>query len=292
MMRVPCIENDYLLPEEPFAVIIGAQPSRGARSPSLWNAVYAALDQPCRMWPFDVTVENLPALMDWLSDQAQFVGGAVAVPHKQAIARWLGEARLHDSARGIEAVNALSRRPDGTLLGANTDGLAAAQVLQEAGLGEKDEVLLFGFGGAAKAVANTIRPLVASLRVVTRAHADPQALDVARRIGIELLVPTEARNALAGATVLINGTLLGSAPGHLEESPLPPDFVALARQLRMAFDVVYQPTETRFLASMPAGVIRLGGGRMNFLQAVHGFRMAHPGTPVDFIYKTMQKVFA
>jgi shikimate dehydrogenase len=223
------------------------------------------------------------------ANDPDFVGGALAVPHKQAIAQWLGNPRLDASAQGILAVNALMRDTTGQLRGANTDGLAAAQVLLEGGLGAEDFVLVFGFGGAAKAVINAIRHQVARVQVVTRSHAELETQTLARWMSIELMAPEAVESVLTEATVIINGTSLGSLPDYVAATPLPPNFADVARHIRIAFDVVYQPAETRFLASMPAGVIRLGGGRMNFLQAVQAFQQVHPEVPADFIKQTMQQ---
>lgn len=292
MTAVPFIDNDCVIPDGPFAAIIGANPSRGARSPILWNSVYSTLGWGCRMWPFDVNAGSLSALLTWLAENPNFIGGAIAVPHKQAIADWLGHTQLHASAQGIRAVNALARGPNGDLLGANTDGLAAARVLREIGMSEDDKVLVFGFGATAKAVVNAIRHHVSQVTVVSRSHDNAEAQALARWMSIDLLSPDRAFEASALATVVVNGTLLGSTPQHEHLSPLPSDFTKTARHLKIAFDVVYQPAVTSFLNNMPRGVVRLGGSRMNFLQAVEGFHRAHPEVSTDLIFNSMQKVIA
>ena len=91
-----------------------------------------------------------------------------------------------------------------------------------------------------------------------------------------------ARWREARAALLARRGPVGVALGNTD----PVEALARARTL---FSVVYQPAETRFLASMPAGVIRLGGGRMNFLQAVQAFQQVHPEVPADFIKQTMQQ---
>lgn len=42
-----------------YSAIIGGNPSRGARSPILWNATYQALEVPQLMLPLDVPSTNL-----------------------------------------------------------------------------------------------------------------------------------------------------------------------------------------------------------------------------------------
>ncbi|MBT0963461.1 shikimate dehydrogenase family protein [Denitromonas iodatirespirans] len=284
---IPFIDNPLALPAGEFAAIIGAHPSQGARSPRLWNAVYRTLGRDCRMLPFDVTGDRLADLLAWLDAHPAFVGGAVAVPHKQAVAHWLGTDRLDPSAQGIVSVNALSRDARGRLHGANTDGLAAAQVLNDAGLSRADTVLVFGFGGAAKAVVNALRPRVARIVVATRACEDEAAVALARWMGVALVAPAACGTALAQATVLVNGTVLGSAPDHLGASPLPPDFAQHAGRVKLAFDVVYQPADTAFLNAMPTGVVCCGGARMNLLQAVRGFQLAHPDVAAAVVDRAM-----
>lgn len=286
---IPFINNLLAIPDGKFSAIIGAQPSKGARSPLLWNAVYQALEDDCRMLPLDVSSERLPQLLEWLNNHRAFVGGAVAVPHKQAVAHWLKKERLEASAQGIFAVNSLSRNANGQLHGANTDGLAAAQALKEAGLSSTDTVLVFGFGGAAKAVINTIRSNVAQVMVVTRSFDDSGTMALANWMGIELVAPSQCQAALQQATVVMNGTVLGSAPDHVGASPLPQNFEARISPLKLAFDVVYQPEDTTFLKAMPAGVTRCGGTRMNLLQAVHGFHLAHGKVSIEQIEPIMEQ---
>jgi shikimate dehydrogenase len=84
--------NPLTYPEgKPFAAILGANPSRGARSPLLWNAAFQAHGVDAEMLPLDVSAEGLIPLLDVLDATPTFIGGAIAVPHKEAVARWLGE---------------------------------------------------------------------------------------------------------------------------------------------------------------------------------------------------------
>ena len=76
-------DNPLAYPEgKPFAAILGANPSRGARSPALWNAAFRAHGVEAEMLPIDVPAERLDALLDVLDATPSFIGGAIAVPHK------------------------------------------------------------------------------------------------------------------------------------------------------------------------------------------------------------------
>lgn len=284
---IPFIDNQIELPQTQFTAIIGASPSKGARSPLLWNAVYQEQGINCEMLPLDVSASQLPSLLSWLDSNANFLGGAVAVPYKEAVAQWLKTERLDSSAQGILAVNALSRSDSGQLIGANTDGLAAAKLLNELGLCRTDRVLMFGFGGAAKAVAKSILPNVASLTVATRSFDTPMSMSLARQLGITLINPLDCDETLKQVTVLINGTVLGSAPDHVNATPLPANATKLAQRVKLAFDVVYQPENTAFLQSMPAGITRNNGSQMNLLQAVYGFHLAHKTLSLELIAPIM-----
>ena len=107
-----------------YAAIIGETPSKGARSPLLWNAAFKAHDLDQSMIPFDVNQKNIFQLLNELNDDKNFVGGAVAVPYKETVAQWLGGA-ITPEAKKIGAVNCLFRGNDGQLMGTNTDGEAA-----------------------------------------------------------------------------------------------------------------------------------------------------------------------
>ena len=80
------IENEIKEPKLDFySVIIGTNPSKGARSPKLWNKVYEFEKKKIQMLPLDVTEENLEKLFNYLKQDRQCLGGAVAVPYKEKI---------------------------------------------------------------------------------------------------------------------------------------------------------------------------------------------------------------
>ena len=74
-----------------YAAIIGETPSKGARSPLLWNAAFKAHDLDQSMVPLDVSQKNIIRLLDELNSDKNYIGGAVAVPYKETVAQWLGE---------------------------------------------------------------------------------------------------------------------------------------------------------------------------------------------------------
>ena len=136
-----------------YSAIIGEKPSKGARSPILWNKAYDLYKCDIKMHPFDVANENdLENLMSFLVKDKNFIGGAVAVPYKTKIAKILKKNLTNETAK-IKAVNCLFRDDNGNLFGTNTDGEASIISLSKNGFSfDKKKILILGNGGVAKAV--------------------------------------------------------------------------------------------------------------------------------------------
>ena len=49
-----------------FALIIGLSPSKGARSPKLWNKAYKFFNRNSKMYPADMNNNNLSKLCKYL----------------------------------------------------------------------------------------------------------------------------------------------------------------------------------------------------------------------------------
>ena len=152
--------NDVPPVDGATAVIIGLTPSRGARSPLLWDAAFAHLGLPGRMVPVDCDARSLPDLMVALAKDADVIGGAVTMPHKATIIPFL--AGLSPVAGAAGAVNCLARGSDGAVeghgfVGENTDGIAGLRALErELGSIDGARVLLLGAGGAGSAIAAAV----------------------------------------------------------------------------------------------------------------------------------------
>ena len=68
-----------------YALIIGSNPSKGARSPKLWNKAYKKFKQKTKMYPADLSKKNLNKLCNFLKDDQFFLGSSVTVPFKEEI---------------------------------------------------------------------------------------------------------------------------------------------------------------------------------------------------------------
>lgn len=269
------IDNPLSYPEGTrFAAILGASPSKGARSPLLWNAAFTAQGIDARMLPMDIPVERLPQLLVALEANPDFIGGAIAMPHKESIARWLND-RVTPEAHAIGAVNCLYRETTGRLMGTNTDGEGAV-VSYETLVGSLSgkSVLLLGPGGAGKAVAafmvRAVKPQ-GRVTICSRAPMDHKRLGAAAWIAwdnIDILLPT--------IDVLVNCTSVGAA-AQIGRSPLSPESLSKLPAHAVVFDIIYQPSPTVLLSlARERGLQTLDGMAMNLEQAVLAYGHAVP----------------
>lgn len=284
------LENEIIYPAgTPYAGIIGAAPSKGARSPALWNAVYDEIGSEVSMLPFDVSNDKLPPLLEKLESDSYFIGGAVTIPYKEKVADWLGVRRLNDAAKYIGAVNCLYRDEDGRICGTNTDGEAALKSIENNfSLDCEKKVIQIGAGGAGKAVAaylkNTGYKVKVFVRDVKKIEGFCSSLDL-EYYSLDML-PSH----LATAALLINTTPIGfSGIGAADETPLNCDLLKLLPKKAGVFDIIYDPSPTKLLQfSMLEGLATLDGKEMNLEQAVLGFKYASPKVPIEKIREAMK----
>lgn len=259
-----------------FAAIIGANPSKGARSPILWNAAFKAHGVDAEMLAIDVPGERLIQLLTTVDVDKNFIGGAIAMPHKESVARWLGD-RLTPEARLIGAVNCLFRGPDGRLMGTNTDGEGALVSFERRFGSLLDKtVFLMGPGGAGKAVAAfSQRALGAKGRLMITGRSEV-GKQYTERLGCDWVAWRNLAAAVPLADVLINCTSVGSGK-NAGETPIPSELLALLPDHAAVFDIIYQPTPSMLLTlAAERGLPVLDGTGMNLEQAVLAFGYAAP----------------
>ena len=222
------------------AVLLG-HPVHHSRSPELFAALAAAGGPVIDFGLLDVAPDRLDAALDALR-AGRWNHAGVTIPYKQAVAERCD--LLHPSAQAAGAVNAIVRREDGRLMGANTDGagfvralLASFPRLELAGT----TAVLLGAGGAARGVGAALREQGARIEVVSRVP------EQRAHIGAdELLSWTDPDlvDRVRAAQLVIQATPLGMSPDTDSCVPLPKG--ALHPGQRVA-DLVYTPWETRFL---------------------------------------------
>ncbi len=284
-------DNSLVYPEErQFAAILGANPSKGARSPVLWNAAFRAHEIAAEMLPLDVAGERLEQLLQVLNDNPLFIGGAIAVPHKEAVARWLGDW-VSPEARDIGAVNCLYRHESGHLAGTNTDGEGALRSLEsQAGTVKGKRALLLGLGGAGKAVAAFFARAVGSSGRMTVASRSTSGQAFASQVAANWCPWVDLSQLLPNTDLLINCTSVGMG-AQVGVTPITPQQVNLLPENAQVFDIIYQPSPSRLLELAAArGLAVFDGGIMNLEQAVLAYGHAAPAPKgVDVTRSVMEQ---
>jgi 3-dehydroquinate dehydratase/shikimate dehydrogenase len=195
-------------------------------------------------------------------------GLSVTIPHKTAIIDLIDE--IDETARGAGAVNTLVIEGD-RVKGYNTDVEGAIAPLLSAGSLEGEHIAVIGAGGAARAVLYGLVSHGARVSLFARDVKKARAIaDSLEGLRIERIDSIDNISSSA-ASVLINTTPVGMR-GHSEgESPVPYEAF---EDISLAYDLVYNPLETRFLKeAQGAGCKTISGIEMLVAQAALQFEL-------------------
>ncbi|EEE41066.1 shikimate dehydrogenase family protein [Prochlorococcus marinus] len=257
-----------------YSAIIGLNPSKGARSPILWNKAYKHLKINAEMICIDIEDEEiLFEKLNQLNQDKSFQGGAIAFPYKESVFKWLN-GNVEDEVKSVGSVNNLYRDSNNQLKGSNTDGIAAKLSFNRKFNNEKlRKVLFLGYGGAGKAVCAYLGSEFLNqnsnnkLYLATRDIKDSEKV---KHLGIEW-IDWNAFNKLNVVTTIINCTSLGNQLNK-NSSPINIDFLK-NNPVKECFDIIYDPLETIFLREANKNKIStLNGLNMNLLQAAVAFK--------------------
>ncbi len=281
------------------------------------NAAFAALGLDWAYVPLPVPPERVGDAVRGLAALG-FAGANVTVPHKQAVIPFLDE--LTPVARAVSAVNTIIVRPDGSLLGDNTDGAgfmadlrahgvsAGAEAQGSGGAAERNEILLhhrvtvspchrvlvLGAGGAARAVVYALVEAGASVAVTNRTleHADELCQTIvaalpraAGRLSAHAF-PEALAELATGADLIVNATSLGLHAGD----PLPWDAAIPFRPGQVVYDLIYnRPTELLALARSQ-GATAMDGLGMLVYQGARAFKLwTAVEPPVDVMLEAIRE---
>ena len=176
-------------------------------------------------YSYDLFEKTPEELEDFLR-HGDFTGLNVTIPYKKDVIPFCDE--LSDRAQKIGAVNTIVRRPDGTLIGHNTDYFGFQSMVARSGLkvvGKK--VLVLGSGGASATAVAVLRELGADVVVISRKGENNYG----------------NLNKHTDASVIVNTTPVGMYP-NTGVSPVELD---LFPALEGVLDIVYNPSRTQLL---------------------------------------------
>ena len=193
--------------------------------------------------------------------ELDFKGFSVTNPHKQEIIKHLDE--VEESAAKIGAVNTV-KITDGKLYGYNTDAQGFLAPLKNIyGDLQNARIALCGAGGAARACAYALKQSGANVTVFARDLK--KAENLAEEFDTKFAAFKTAGENYDEFDILVNATPLGTKGEPENET------VAVARQiskLKLVYDLIYNPLETRLLREADkAEVPKIGGLAMLVAQA-------------------------
>lgn len=255
--------------------VIGS-PIGHSKSPQLHEAGFSDMHLEASFEKIEVLPEDLHT---WLQTElVHYEGVAVTIPHKEKIGNFLHQKT--EAAEKIGAVNTLFKK-EGVWCGTNTDCIGALRAIQsQCAELEGKTVLVLGAGGASRAVVFALK--TAGCKVLIWNRTEERAVALATEFEVEAVESLEVLDSL-DIDIVVNATSVGLKSW---ESPLPESFW---RAGQVAFDMVYDPLETRFLSEAEnAGALTVTGDKMLCLQALEQFKLWHD---IDLEPEVMEAAF-
>lgn len=201
-----------------------------------------------------------PEDVDAFMQKRDFCGINVTIPYKKTVIPYLAE--IGETASRIGSVNTIIRRPDGSLLGDNTDAYGFARMAESIGadfFGKK--ALVLGSGGTSLTACDVVRQAGGTPVVISRSGNTTYA---------DLPKHTDAE-------YLINTTPVGMYP-NVHASPVD---LTMLPNLKGVLDVIYNPLRTQLLQqAQKLGIPAVSGLKMLVYQAVRACEL-FTGNPVD-----------
>jgi shikimate dehydrogenase len=285
------LRNSFFANTELIGLI--GHPIKHSYSPFIQNYALELMNLDYVYLPFDVPAENLKNAVKAVLSLG-LKGVNVTLPHKEKIIKFLDE--LSEEASIIGAVNTIVN-DHGKLIGYNTDAYGILETL----LAYKDKisgtkVTVIGAGGSARAVVYTLlrhfKP--EEINIINRTHqrADTLVNDLSLKMRYDTfhtfeLFPPDNVETLGNSRLIINATTMGMYP-DIEDTIT--DIEASFNEEQIVFDLIYNPTKSKFLkmAEMQGAKV-VGGLKMLISQAAKSFELwTGVEMPVEKISESLQ----
>jgi shikimate dehydrogenase len=249
-----------------FSAIIGLKPSKGARSPKLWNKVYKFLKSNIKMIPIDIKRKKFRETFKKLIRNENYIGGAVTMPYKELSLKYL--KNFDKKINQIRSINCLLRDKKFNLYGINTDGEAALSSFKNKFKIKKiKKFVILGYGGVGKAVTSYFSEYYKKSKFYVFVRKKYK-----NHKNIQFVQWKEINNHIEkDINVIINCTSIGFM--NKNKSPLSVAQISKLRKKTVIFDVIYQPVNSKLIKIAKKLKLKtLNGLEMNLLQAAISFK--------------------
>ncbi len=196
-------------------------------------------------------LDQIDELQNIIQHSKNIKGLNVTIPYKETVMPYL--TKIEENANKIGAVNTIKINKNG-LIGFNTDAYGFHKSIEPFLKKQHTKALIFGTGGASKAVAHVLGELGISFTFVSR---NPKTDQLSYQ---ELNKEIIQMNLL-----LVNCTPLGTHPNINQKPDIPYEFIT---SVHLLFDLIYNPERTAFLmAGQEQGALVCNGNQMLRFQA-------------------------
>ena len=181
----------------------------------------------------NIELDDVSEIISFVKENKDLKGFNVTVPYKEKIIPYLDD--IDNVAKEVGAVNTVKVYNNGMLKGFNTDVIGFEKLLESTRLQDyKTTSLIFGSGGASKAVQYVLRKNNIPFRIVSR-NVD---------LGIKISYDEINSTGFSPYSLVINTTPVGMFPNVNEYLELP--YSTITSQ-NIFIDLIYNPAETLFL---------------------------------------------
>ena len=286
-----------------YTLILGENPSKGARSPLLWNKTYEHFKINQKMYPRDIPLNSFDYEIPQIFDDELFLGGAVAVPYKEKIINFTHNKK--EILEGPQAVNCLVRK-ENKLVGYNTDGIATVSILEKKiKMASLEQIILLGTGGMAKAVASELARKYSKINMyIFDRNLNCLIFKNGKLKKIKHTLDRSLNTLIINCSSVgfINNVKIGKTNKQiLEIHPFLTQYklennhinqcistLKSFKNLKFILDVIYQPDKTLLLKIADyLGVNSQNGLEINLLQAAISFQKVYPNQKLNEIYEIM-----
>ena len=181
----------------------------------------------------NIELDDVSEIVSFVKENKDLKGFNVTVPYKEVIIPYLDD--IDNVAKEVGAVNTVKVYNNGMLKGFNTDVIGFEKLLESTRQQDnKTTSLIFGSGGASKAVQYVLRKNNIPFKIVSR-NVD---------LGIKISYDEINSTGFSLYSLVINTTPVGMFPNVNEYLELP--YSTITSQ-NIFIDLIYNPAETLFL---------------------------------------------